>query len=179
MPVTPGADRQGTAAAEDDQQVATWTRMLQAGTLTEAGYLAMVTAWAQAAFEQRRQQEGGAVAGGGPVVVHATQLPMAAAVAAPQLGQDLLAVPEDNQNLHEELSSDGSSGDEQGDDEWLPGSGGDSSSPAAPQGRRRSKQQRTPQATCVSHCHSCFGRRLTMSVRWCAAAGVRSGAGRR
>ena len=54
MPVTP--DHQGSA--DEDQQVATWTRMLQAGTLTEAGYLAMVTAWARATFEWQWQQEG-------------------------------------------------------------------------------------------------------------------------
>ena len=185
MPVTP--DHQGSA--DEDQQVATWTRMLQAGTLTEAGYLAMVTAWARATFERQWQQEGlvlrgAASAAGGPAVVHATQLPVVSAASAPQLDQGPQEVPEDNRDP-QELGSDGSSGEEEVDDEWLPGgsSGGGSSvssPPSAPRGRRHAKQRRTPQPTCVPHRHhSCLECTLTMSVRWCAAVGVRSGAGRK
>ena len=95
-------DHQGTA--DEDQQVATWTRMLQAGTLTDAGYLAMVTAWARATFERQWQQEGvvrgAASAAGGPAVVHATQLPVVSAASAPQLDQGPQEVPEDNRGPH-------------------------------------------------------------------------------
>ena len=161
-------------AVGEDQQVATWTRMLQAGTtLTEAGYLAMVTAWARAAFEQQRQQQQeqgvvvGASAATNPLVVQATRLPVGAVSGEPELDQGTCVAPEEDDQNPQELSRDDSSGEkvlmeeeeeeeEEGADEmWLPGSGRDNSPPTAHQARRRAKR-RSPQPTYVPHSPCCF-----------------------
>ena len=100
------------SAGGGDEQVAQWTRMLEAGTLTEAGYLAMVTAYAKAAFDR---QHGAAAAL--PVVAGEQVVAAAAAEASQQ-------------------PSEGESGpapaeEEEDDAEWRPGREGSKKGAAA------------------------------------------------
>ena len=100
------------SAAAGDEQVAQWTRMLEAGTLTEPGYLAMVTAYAKAAFDRQH----GAVEAL-PVVAGEQVVAVAAAEAPQQLNGRWSKLDEPA----EVETASSSSSLEEDDAEWRPG----------------------------------------------------------
>ena len=108
------------SAGGGDEQVAQWTRMLEAGTLTEAGYLAMVTTYAKAAFDSQ------AAAEALPVVVGEQVVAVAAAEASQQPSEG-----ESGPAPAEEEETASSSSEEEDDAEWRPGRQGSKKGAAA------------------------------------------------
>jgi hypothetical protein len=92
MPPAPALHAMVAHSSADEQQVAAWTRMYEAGALPNHAYLAMVTAWAtaqaRASFEHEQQQQGAAATAAAAAAAPARIVVQAAQVSPAKEKQD-------------------------------------------------------------------------------------------